>query len=295
MNKSTSTRTLPAKILLATDLSARCDRALERAAQLAKEWQAKLIALNVIDVPNSPDQVLAWIDNKNDETALNIAKKQMARDVSGLGIEAAMHVIRSADTSSSIQHIAAVTNSDMVITGMARNELLGRFLLGSTVKSLATSLPLPLLVVRNRVHGSYQRIVVATDFSEHSRQVLLLASRLFPGRELIVYHAHEIPFDGVASKFTEINSTIEQGEYTAFIKNSKLPSGVLVKPAIELGTLAPTLTQYVRTHEVDLVFIGANSDHGLLSNLLGSSASKLLDWLPCDTLVARSARDMVLK
>lgn len=295
MNNSTSIKTFPAKILLATDLSARCDRALERGAQLAKEWQAKLIALNVLDVPNSPDQVLAWVDDKTDEAALNIARKQLNRDISSLGIAATMQVVRSADTASSIQQVAVNTGCDMVVTGMARNELLGRFLLGSTVKSLATSLPLPLLVVRNRVHGSYQRIVVATDFSEHSRQVLLLASRLFPGRELIIYHAHEIPFEGVASKFTEINSTIEQGEYATYIKNSKLPAGVSVKPAIELGTLAPTLTHYVRTHEVDLVVIGANSDHGLLSNLLGSSASKLLDWLPCDTLVARSARDMVLK
>lgn len=41
----------PMRILLATDLSARCDRALDRAAQLAAEWGAELIALKVVESP----------------------------------------------------------------------------------------------------------------------------------------------------------------------------------------------------------------------------------------------------
>ena len=39
----------PKKILLATDLSPRCDRALDRAVLLAELWQAKLIILNVLE------------------------------------------------------------------------------------------------------------------------------------------------------------------------------------------------------------------------------------------------------
>ncbi|MGE4249300.1 MAG: universal stress protein [Parvibaculaceae bacterium] len=37
------------KILLATDLSARCDRALYRAAMLAQQWQWSLILLHVLE------------------------------------------------------------------------------------------------------------------------------------------------------------------------------------------------------------------------------------------------------
>jgi hypothetical protein len=33
----------PRRIILATDLSARCDRALDRAAALASAWQAELM------------------------------------------------------------------------------------------------------------------------------------------------------------------------------------------------------------------------------------------------------------
>lgn len=54
-----STAAPPARLLLATDLSARCDRALDRAAQLAGEWHAELVALNVLGVTASPDQTVA--------------------------------------------------------------------------------------------------------------------------------------------------------------------------------------------------------------------------------------------
>lgn len=46
--------TTPHHLLLATNLSARCDRALDRAAQLANEWHAELVALNVLDPASSP-------------------------------------------------------------------------------------------------------------------------------------------------------------------------------------------------------------------------------------------------
>jgi nucleotide-binding universal stress UspA family protein len=292
MNKNNLGKSPPATILLATDLSARCDRALDRAAQLAKEWLAKLIALNVIDVPDTPDQVLAWVDNQSDDSALNIATKQMARDVSDLGITVSMQVIRSVDTAATIQETALATASDMIVTGMARNEILGRFLLGSTVSDLSRSVPTPLLIVRNRVHGPYQRILVTTDFSEHSRQALLLTSCWFPARMLTVYHAHEAPFSGLSSKHVEISSHLEQGEFANFIKNSNLPANTAIKPAVDLGMLAPALTQYVRDHDIDLVVIGSNGNRGLIGDILGSNTSTLLDWLPCDTLVVRSPTDI---
>ena len=287
MNKNKPEKSPPTTILLATDLSARCDRALDRAAQLAKEWQAKLIALKVIDVPDTPDQLLAWVDNKSDDSVLDVAAKQMARDVSDLGIAVSMHIIRATDTAAAIQQTALETGSDMIVTGMARNEILGRFLLGSTVLDLSRSVSIPLLVVRNRVHAPYQRILVATDFSEFSRQALRLSSRWFPEQTLTVYHAHETPFSGLSSKHVEISRNLEQGEFTDFIKNSNLPVNAHIKPAIELGVLAPTLTQYVRDHDIDLVVIGCNGNRGLMGDIIGSNASALLDWLPCDTLVVR--------
>jgi nucleotide-binding universal stress UspA family protein len=44
----------PGKLLLATDLSARCDRALERAVSLASQWQAQLTVLHAFEEAPDP-------------------------------------------------------------------------------------------------------------------------------------------------------------------------------------------------------------------------------------------------
>jgi nucleotide-binding universal stress UspA family protein len=49
MNKPSWTQGPPKTILLATDLSSRCDRAMDRAAQLASLWGARLVVLNVLE------------------------------------------------------------------------------------------------------------------------------------------------------------------------------------------------------------------------------------------------------
>src|SRR5690606_3334215 len=88
MNKLAVATAPPARLLLATDFSARSDRALERAAQLAHEWQAEMIALNVLEHIVFPDQVLTWMDGGSDEQALEIATRQMVRDLEGLDVSA---------------------------------------------------------------------------------------------------------------------------------------------------------------------------------------------------------------
>jgi hypothetical protein len=50
----------PKKILLATDLSCRCDRAMDRAVALATEWQAQLVVLHVLQEPAPVTDLPSW-------------------------------------------------------------------------------------------------------------------------------------------------------------------------------------------------------------------------------------------
>ena len=54
--------TTPPGLLLATDLSARCDRPLERAKQLAGQFHSLLTVLTVHDAPQAPLEVTGWLD-----------------------------------------------------------------------------------------------------------------------------------------------------------------------------------------------------------------------------------------
>lgn len=279
----------PRHLLLATDLSARCDRALDRAAQLAHEWQADLMALHVLDPAASPDQVLAWVSGASDEQLLDVARKQLAHDLAAANVPATLRLVRSKDPTNAIRETAASTQSGLVVTGVSGNETLGRLLLGSTVENLARSLSQPLLVVRKRARGPYRRIVVATDFSEPSRHALLAAALLFPGRELILYHAHALAMSGLADASPHPGACIgiEETECAAFLTATAFPEGTKVRPVVECGAIESTFTRYVREHDIELVVMGSHGRSGVMSLLLGSTAAKLLDWLPCDTLLVR--------
>lgn len=284
----------PHHLLLATDLSARCDRALDRAAQLADEWQAELVALNVLDPAASPDQALAWASGASDEQLLHVARQQLVRDIAAANVPATLRLARSGDVTAAILEAAASMQSGLVVTGVSCNDSLGGLLLGSTVENLARALPRPLLVVRNRARGPYRRIVVASDFSESSRHALQAAARFFPGRELILYHACTLAMSGLADALPHPGICIdtEHVECAAFLAATALPEGAKVRPVIECEAIESTLPRYVREHDVDLVVMGSHGRSGLMSLLLGSTASKLLDWLPCDTLLVRAPAGM---
>lgn len=289
MTVITQQGTVPHHLLLATDLSPRCDRALDRAAQLATEWQAKLVALNVLDPAASPDQALAWVSGASEEQLIQVARQQLAEDLASVKVAATLRLVRSQNATAAIQEAAASMQSDLVVTAVSRSELLGRLWLGSTVENLARSLSRPLLVVRKRVRGPYERIVVATDFSEFSRHALLAAARFFPARGLILYHAHALAMSGLANALPDpgVSSGIEEAECAAFLAATPLPFGLNVRCVIERGAIESTLTRFVREHRIDLVVMASHGRGGLLDLLLGSTAAKLLDWLPCDTLLVR--------
>ena len=73
MTETAQGESVPKRLLLATDLSARCDRALDRAAQLAEAWQAEIVAVNVLDLGSTPDQILAWASGATDQDLRQIA------------------------------------------------------------------------------------------------------------------------------------------------------------------------------------------------------------------------------
>jgi len=299
MNKPVWLNGPPNRLLMATDLSARCDRALDRTAQLARQWQAEILALNVLESSQSPDLALAWAYGKAPDNAA-IARRQLQQDLAGADVSFNVK-IATGDAAETIKKIATEHDCGLIVSGMARNETFGRFLPGSTVERLARSVSQPLLVVRNRPHGAYRHIVVASDFSESSRHALAAALRYFPEQRLSLYYAHKAPLSAAADASSaggegdavpaSVRNRIQQ-EYEAFLQACALGPNDRNRVALVAaqGALEIVLTHYVRQHDIDLVVMGTHGRSGLTNVLLGSAAAKLLDWLPCDTLIVRDPR-----
>lgn len=280
----------PQRVLLATDLSARCDRALDRAALLAQAWQAALVAVNVLDLDHTPDQILAWASGASEADLRQLALHELRRNTVDVTVPMSLRVERGGEPADVIARVAEEEKADLIVSSVARNEVLGRFLLGSTVEQLARSVSQPLLVVRQRARQPYRRIVVATDLSRAPQQGLQLAAHLFPGVPLQLYHAHEAPLSGLADRMADAQtvSVMAQQACEALLAQTTLPPDTTVTIHCERGAVTGTLPSFVRRQEVDLVVLGVQGQPGLMRALLGSTALRLLQWLPCDVLLVRT-------
>jgi nucleotide-binding universal stress UspA family protein len=290
MNTQTWMNGPPTRILLATDLSARSDRTLDRAVQLAGQWSSELVVLNVLEASPAPDMALAMIYGEEGVSNEQIVQRELQQDIAGLDIQPIVKIARG-DAAESIRTIAVDNDCDLIVTGMARNETFGRFLLGTTVEKLVRMVYQPLLVVRNRPRKPYRKVVVATDFSDSSRHALHAAAQFFPDCELIIYHACKIPLSGLADGIStdRVGDDVTRNECAVFLENSVLSDDLRkrLKVVVEYGVLETTLTHYVRKNAVDLVVMGTHGRSGLMSILLGSLVARMLNWLPCDTMIVR--------
>ncbi|MDX9952221.1 MAG: universal stress protein [Methylophilaceae bacterium] len=278
----------PAKrVLLATDLSARCDRALDRAVQLAQQWQAQLVAVNVAESMQTPDMVLNWAYGAEEDNLL-ILRQQLREDMADAEVPVSIKVVKG-EPAGSIVEAAGSEACELIVTGMARSEPFGRFILGTTVEKLVRLANQPVLVVRKRPHGPYRRILVATDFSRASSLALGTALKLFPGQSIVLFHAVKQNLVELASEKPQTLqvSPAFQALADEFHDAMGLSSEVRARITlhVEAGRLESALTQYVRLHSIDLVVIGSRGQSSLMAGLVGSSASKLLHWLPCDTMI----------
>jgi len=280
-----TTQTLDGPVLLITDLSPRCDRAMDRAVSLSRERGTALIVLHVMDTPwltklAQPD----WrsLQQANRETALG----QLQLDLLGADVELKVLI----EIGNPIEVIERVVNEQqcaLIVSGTARDETLGRVVLGNTVERLARRCSIPLLVVRMRPSHAYKQVLVATDFSDGARAALTSAHALLPTADLTLYHA----FDQVAGIYELDQPTIEeaivnqQNKARLFAAAINNDASDAVKVVVEHGSPQQRLPAYVDDHPVDLVVLGTQGATGMVRAAMGSVAENLLASLRCDVMV----------
>lgn len=288
----------PRSILLATDLSARSDRALDRAALLAKQWRSHLTVLHVLEEGRSPsesgDPIPSW---RRPPDPLGIARANIIDDLSEIAEDATI-LVEEGSVVETIMRVANGDGSDLIVIGPARNELLGELMLGRTVDRLLRRSQVPVLVVKNRPRRSYRRVVIATDFSESSRHALVAAMRFFPAEILTVFHAYDPPMSGlvsdIASYRREYRKIAEQ-DCDAFLRGTEMPDKDWQQPhvLIEYGAPNHLLHDYVVENPADLVVVGTHGRSAIFDVLIGSVAKRILNDVPCDILVVREPRAKV--
>lgn len=275
----------PGTILFATDFSGRCDRPLDRAMKLATQWNAKLVLLHVLETPHA---AMAEEMRRAEETRL---RGLLRAELGSHAGEAATRIARG-PVGDTVVAIAGEIGADLVVTGVARYDELGGFLLGSTVDHLVRRSSVPILVVKKRARVAYDDIVVATDFSACSAAALRTAAAMFPKARLHLVHAYRIPFEGVIGKEENLHAFEKErtAEMAAFLSGLSLPKevGIRLSTHIVYGETENVVQSVVRATGAGLAAIGTHGRSGFVAAMIGSIAETLLATLDCDVLTVRS-------
>ncbi len=277
------------KLLMATDLSARSDRALQRAIALADQLGAALQIVHVID-DSIPETIVAQYEN----AAHEMTKKLLSTMPAAINVSPNVKIVRGHGYAEII-HRAVEFGAEMIILGVTRytqNELFR----GTTAERVIRMGALPVLLVRDPVARNYGKVLVATDNSPAARSALENAIAIAPGAEIHLLHAIHVPFRGLlGSQSQEEVRQLQEDRFRRKLEEeinthaTALGGGGLTYTIhLEKGEIINVLNQQITQLKPNLLALGMHGRPTLRHALIGSIAAEMLSHPPVDVLVAKA-------
>lgn len=274
------------KILVATDLSPRAERALLRAALLARESHAAVTVLHVIE------------EKYEDERAKKRIEDDLREKVRVLfhepGSKAAVRVAAGKAFLEIIRH-GRRHDAELIVVGAHGEEYFKDLLIGTTVEKIARKGDRPVLIVRRPARKPYRRILAAVDFSESSAAALRFALRVAPCAQVHVLHAclgleAQLTRAGVPTeeivRHRRRTANIARGQLDRFLAKIDC-GGRRIRREVVSGRARHEIVTFAQSTDPDLIAVGTSGRTGLPYILLGSVAEHVVREAASDVLVVR--------
>ena len=280
----------PGKILLATDLSSRGDRALDRAVQLARHWGSRLHVVHAVDAqpPSIPAGVNAEVYLQSWPDPKPRAQRRLAALLDG--ITATLH-IEDGPATRAILRAAEREDCDLIVLGEGRDRIVGP--IESTLDEVIRKAAASVLVVRSRPARPYRQLLVGTDYTDEALQALVRVTSLFPNAAITLVHAYAPPYAGLRASGELDQSWVEQER--ARLRDHLDAADIApaftraIKLQVEVGPPAAVLPKCIVESSADLTVIGAHP-RGLVYDTVLGSTRLIVEAIPGDILMVRAVR-----
>ena len=171
------------RVLCATDLLQRSDRAVSRADAIARELGAQLLLLHVVDAAGS-----ALDTQRRDARArsiLNAQARKLARSGNGAQVS-----VRAGRPHQTIADVAIKWDADLIVLGPYRRRF-GDSFRGTTAERVIRIADRPVLVVNRDSAGPHEHVLLAADLSRMSIGIAHVTKELglLEGARASVVHA----------------------------------------------------------------------------------------------------------
>ena len=277
------------RILVATDFSTRSDRATRRATLLAKLFQADLVLAHVLDDDQPTRKLKA--ERREAEDLLSQLSLSINRD-DGLSCS---YRLAEGEAFFGILQTARDAQADLIVIGPHRRQLLQDIFVGTSAERIIRNSDIPVLMANGAPAGQYRKVMLATDLTPASADVVRQFQRLLTPH----LHASEIMYAFPAPAQNQMRRAMLDeaavGDYVAeeedaaregLAKFMREADVLDAKPVLQVNETkaAHTILAAATASNIDLLAIGVRSHTGLKKLLLGSTAENILASAQIDIL-----------
>ena len=286
-------------IVAATDFSEFSERAVRRAARIARQHHAELHVLHVVrpldlypGLTLGPDEFGQHDQDlqQQEQTRLDA----MASSLSGeFGIR--IHpVTRLGRAHAEIAAYAQSVSADLVVAGARGESSLMDLILGSTASRLLRLAACPVLIVRKPADEPYRRVLAAVDFSSVAASVVSHALSLADGAQVEALHVmgSEVEQRLRKAKLVQLDVTDwlarqrTEAEKQLDSLLGPIAKNETVMRLIQPGVPPDAICQRIEEHQADLVVLGRHGHGaGLQEWMLGSVSKDVAFATACDVLL----------
>lgn len=286
-------------ILVATDLSGPAQQAADRGARLAKTAGASLRLVHVLSAGVAAQlQSLIGLGSDLEAKLFEATRQELQTLADRLAAEREVQVdigLVQGSVAGEITREADAMDADLVVLGARGKGFLRRLMLGSTAERLLRKSTRAMLVVKQRAHEPYRRVLVAVDFSPWSAPLVDLARRVAPRAHIVLLSAYDVPFEGKLRYASVSDATIdlyrEQAWHAAERQLHALAARAGLAPSqwtpcLPRGDPSLAIVENELDRGCDLIVVGKHGQNAAEELLLGSVTSHVLAEAMGDVLVS---------
>lgn len=277
MNESLTLR----RLVVPTDFSEQATAAMPYAALLAKRFDAQVTLLHASAVQPSYEPIpldaaaVVHISDGEDQLAVRALEETRSAHFDAVDVRVRNVFGRAAEAILDESH---ATDADMIVMGTHGRGGVARALLGSVAEDVIRESDRPVLTVRtSAMTPRIARILCPINYSNAAANALqhaMLFASAFDAELLALY-------------FKEDGSTDEDLEME--IERLRLwigdiPLSIHLTCLAHHGEAAVQVNEYARSHQADLVVVGAQQRRGALKTTIGSTTDRLTRHAPCPVL-----------
>lgn len=282
-------------VLIASDFSKHANYALQRAISLAEQHKSILNFLHILKQPwigsfaqlpiNELQQNYFSVKKKTERKLLTLLKKYSH------AIETHVSVLpgRAADE---IVRFAKENQCELIVAGAHGHYYINNYVLGTTSGAIIEQSHIPILLVKKEPVFAYDRILIATDFSEVSKEAVEFTFNCFPEASFQLLHILDIFGRKILDTGDQDENSIGSENHPTkdiietlddFLKKCNVDNKKFQKKIIG-GYFADSIITESEKWRANLISFGTQGNSRLHYLLMGSVAKRILHLSTTDML-----------